>query len=330
MPEKIVDNSFFKNGDDYVPAMFRGVELRHHVSEYESATEMISRASTKLAEKLNLNLAKDVDILITNVTCPDQPFTGCGASVAHQLGMSPDWVLDMHNGGCVSFIMMMAHAQALMATSGAKTALLCNVQNAGGRIFASEQNRMRKQARIPGDGCGVGYLVANDESPIRSIVQRSFGEYAKDMEVIRDDESEWWEPSQESTYVNFTETKIAEITARANRIVPDAIFEACQRAGLATDHIDALITNQPNRIFLRNWREAIQISKERHLNTFQKHGNLFGAAFPIIFEEAVETGRIRSGHRIVMAGFSHAGDFAAAAVLHWQPEKTIPSDAQTP
>jgi len=319
MPERIVENDFFQEDDEPVQAMFRGVKHRHHVSDKETGAYMIGRAARKLADQLNLDLARDVDILITNVTCPDMPFTGCGASVSHQLGMRPSWVLDLHNGGCVSFIYMMAFAQSLMTTHGAKTALLCNVQNAGGRIFASEENRRRKQARIPGDGCGVGYLVANAESPVRSLVQRTYGEYAADMNVRRDDGSQWWEPSSHWNYVDFTDTKIADIMGRAGRIVPEVIHEACLRAEVPRGGIDTLITNQPNRIFLRNWREAVGVEPSKHVQTFVRHGNLFGAALPICLEEAIATGQLKKDSHLVFGGFSHAGDYAASAVVHWKP-----------
>ena len=105
LPRRVVDNAFFQDGatsGDHV--MFRGVKQRHHVSRDETAEVMIVQAARKLADRLNLNLQKDVDILMTNVTTPDQPFTGCGADVGKALGCRPDWILDLHNGGCVSFI----------------------------------------------------------------------------------------------------------------------------------------------------------------------------------------------------------------------------------
>jgi 3-oxoacyl-[acyl-carrier-protein] synthase-3 len=278
---------------------------------------MIANAARKLAERLNLNLSTDVDILLTNVTTPDQPFTGCGAEVARSLGCRPDWIVDLHNGGCVSFVHMMAQAQALMTCHGAKTALVCNVQNAAGRLFANEQTRKLKQAVIPGDGCGVGYLVASDESPVKAIVQRNHCDYAGDMAVVRSDGSAWFEPSMAAAYVDFNEAKLAQIMGRANRIVPEAIGEACRRADLRTQDIDTLITNQPNRVFLRNWREALQVPREKHVSTFERHGNLFGAALPICLAEAIESKQLTNGSHLVLGGFAHAGDFAAAAVVHW-------------
>ena len=110
--------------------------------------------------------------------------------------------------------------------------------------------------------------------------------------------------------------------ARANRIVPEVITEACRQAELPLGEIDTLITNQPNRIFLRNWREAIQVPREKQVQTFERHGNLFGAALPICIEEAVETGKLQRDTHLVLGGFSHAGDFAASAVIH-RPSKRL-------
>jgi 3-oxoacyl-[acyl-carrier-protein] synthase-3 len=301
--------------------MFRGVKQRHHVSSDETSETMIVQAARKLAERLNIDLAREVDVLMTNVTAPDQPFTGCGAAVGKALGCRPDWVVDLHNGGCVSFIHMLAQAQMLMTCHGAKTALICNVQNAAGRIFANRETRKLKQAPIPGDGCGVVYVVANDESPVLSIVQRNHCEYAGDMALVRQDGSAWWEPSLSCGYIDFTEAKLAQIMGRANRIVPEAIREACRQVELPTREIDTLITNQPNRIFLRNWREALELPAERHISTFERHGNLFGAALPVCLEEAIDSGRLKNDSHLVLGGFAHAGDFAAAAVIRWKPAR---------
>ncbi|HMF19460.1 MAG TPA: 3-oxoacyl-[acyl-carrier-protein] synthase III C-terminal domain-containing protein [Gemmataceae bacterium] len=320
LPARIVDNAFFQDSvEERTHVMFQGVTQRHHVAPDELAHEMIVQAARKLAVRLNLNLTKDVDILMTNVTTPDQPFTGCGADVGKALGCRPDWIIDVHNGGCVSFISMIAHAQALMTCHGAKTALLCNVQNAAGRLFAQEETRKLKQARIPGDGCGVAYLVASSEAPVKAVVQRNYCEYAGDMSVIRADGTKWWEPSTACTFVDFNETKIAQVMGRANRIVPEVIREACRRAELPTNEIGTLITNQPNRLFLRNWREALQVPRERHVSTFERHGNLFGAALPMCLEEAIDSGQLKNDSHLVLGGFAHAGDFAAAAVVHWKP-----------
>jgi 3-oxoacyl-[acyl-carrier-protein] synthase-3 len=152
-------------------------------------------------------------------------------------------------------------------------------------------------------------------------VKRVHGEFADDMQVTCEDGSDWWEPTDQPFYINFTEKHLTKVIFRGNRMVPNAIRDVCKEADLKPGEIDLLITNQPNPFFLRNWREAAQVSSESHVDTFEEHGNLFGAAMPISFERAWETGKVKPGDHIVFAGFSHAGDYAGAAVVQWKPGK---------
>ncbi|WP_245766751.1 3-oxoacyl-[acyl-carrier-protein] synthase III C-terminal domain-containing protein [Streptomyces colonosanans] len=78
-----------------------------------------------------------------------------------------------------------------------------------------------------------------------------------------------------------------------------------------------LVTNQPNRIFLKNWRQALKLDEAQHLDTFDRYGNLYGAAVPVTLDRAARAGALRDGDLVVMSGFAHAGDFAAAAAVRW-------------
>ena len=49
--------------------------------------------------------------------------------------------------------------------------------------------------------------------------------------------------------------------ARGNRQVPEVSYAVCDRIGVKPKDIDLLVTNQPNRLFLRNWREALQLPR---------------------------------------------------------------------
>jgi len=320
LPARVVDNDFFgldveSNGG----AMFRGSRHRHHVADDETAVSMIERAAARLGERLGAGAVHGVDLILTNVTCPDLPFTGCGASVARALGAHPRVVVDLHNAGCVSFVYMMKLASVLIRAGEGTSALLCNVQNLAGRVFRHPGNRTRPQSAVPGDGCGVGLVAASAASPIEAIVVHAFGEHADDMQIVSDDGEPWWAPRATPMHVDFSETRVGAIVARGNRLVPEVVTEACRAAGLPLAAIDVLVTNQPNPTFLRNWREALQVPKDAHVDTFEDHGNLFGAALPIGIERAVDTGRLRPGDHLVLGGFAHAGDYAASAVVHWYP-----------
>lgn len=321
MPRKVLTKAYFdsETNDDGKHSFFHGGELRHHVSEDETAAFMITQAAEKLIAKLNLNPQRDIDIILTNVSVSDQIFTGCGAEVSHQIGANANWIFDVSSAGCISFVTMMQLAKSLMETTSAKSALICNVQNAGGRIFGKPVIRNRPESSVPGDGCGVAYFVANNESPVLSITQECHGEFACDMRAAAlDGKRNYWESGDAPLYLDLNEAKIPLILSRGFRLVPEIIKRAAEQAGISTSSINKLITNQPNPIFLRNWREALELPKGNQIETYEQHGNLFGAALPISLEKAIDSSRLNQGDYLALGGFSHAGDFAAAAIVHWQ------------
>jgi 3-oxoacyl-[acyl-carrier-protein] synthase-3 len=297
--------------------MFRAPKFRHHVAEDESAIDMVERAAAGLVDRHGQDTIANVDVLITHAQMPDMPFYGGGGGMAHRLGMRPNWVIDLHNGGCAAFVLGMNLARRLLGSGEGRTALIAVAQNAAGQIFDQEGIRRKAQATVPGDGAAVGLLAVSEQSPILDIECRTYGEYAGDMTIAADPPRKWWQPGPGEGYITFTESKIAKVLARGNRQVPEVALAVCDRIGMKSKDLDLLITNQPNRVFLRNWREALEIPKERHRDTFDDYGNLFGAGIPINFDHAVSEGELKAGDVVMMAAFAHAGDFAGAAAVRW-------------
>ncbi|WP_156298529.1 3-oxoacyl-ACP synthase III family protein [Mycobacterium paragordonae] len=297
--------------------MFRAPKFRHHVGADETAVDMIERAAQGLIDRHGRDTIEGVDILITHTQVPDMPFYGAGGGIAHRLGMRPSWVLDLHNGGCAAFVLGLNVARKLLASGEGRSALVAIAQNAAGQVFDQPGVRLKAQAAIPGDGAAVGLVTLSDESPILGIECRTYGEYAGDMTLAVDPPRKWWQPGVGEGCIGFTETKIAKVLARGNRQVPEVAMTVCDRIGLHTNDIDLLVTNQPNRVFLRNWREALELPAGRHRDTFDECGNLFGAGIPVNLDHAISDGQVKAGDVVMMAAFAHAGDFAGAAAVRW-------------
>lgn len=308
----------FAESDDLRDSvMFRAPRFRHHVAAGESAVDMAERAAQGLIERHGPDAIAGVDVLITHTQVPDMPFYGAGGGIAHRLGMRPDWVLDLHNGGCAAFVLALKLARLLLSSGQGRSALIAIVQNAAGQVFDQPGVRCKAQSAVPGDGAAVGLVTASGQSPILDIECRSYGEYAGEMTITMDPPRRWWQPGLGEYYIGFTESKIAKVLARGNRQVPEVAMAVCDRIGVRPKDIDLLVTNQPNRVFLRNWREALELPEERHRDTFDEFGNLFGAGIPINLDRAICDGQLERGGIALMAGFAHAGDFAGAAAVRW-------------
>jgi 3-oxoacyl-[acyl-carrier-protein] synthase III len=297
--------------------MFRAPKFRHHVAPDESSVDMVERAAQGLIERHGQDAIEGVDVLITHTQVPDMAFYGQGGSIAHRLGMRPSWVIDLNNGGCAAFVLALNVARRLLAAGDGHTALIAIAQNAAGQFFDQPTIRCKAQSAVPGDGAAVGLVELSDRSPILDVECRTYGEYAGEMTLSFDPPRKWWQPGSGEGSIGFTESKITKVLARGNRQVPEVAWAVCDRIGLPAKDIDLLVTNQPNRAFLRNWREALELPPERHRDTFEKCGNLFGAGIPINLDHAISDGQVKAGDTVMMAAFAHAGDFAGAAAVRW-------------
>ena len=308
---------FAESDDLRENVMFKAPKFRHHVAEDETAIDMVERAAAGLIERHGQDTIANIDILITHVQLPDVPFYGGGGGMAHRLGMKPNWVLDLHNGGCAAFVLGMKVARTLIESGQGETALVAVAQNAAGTIFDQETIRPKAQASVPGDGAAVGLVALSDKSPILDIECRTYGEFAGDMAISMNPPRKWWQAGPGEGSIGFTESKITKVLARGNRQVPEVSYAVCDRIGIKPKDLDLLVTNQPNRAFLRNWREALELPREKHRDTFEQCGNLFAAGIPINLERAISDGQLKKGDVAMMAAFAHAGDFAGAAAIKW-------------
>jgi 3-oxoacyl-[acyl-carrier-protein] synthase-3 len=312
-----VEEFFSGNGTavDKAP-LFAPPRKRHHVSRDERAGEMVVRAARPMLERLGVDPAEGVDLIITNTLLPDDLITGCGSEVADLLGCRPRKVIDLHNGGCASFAFMLDLAQTIVASGAAQTALLSNTQNLTGQLFTQPGHRQTSQAAMSGDGCGVAYLAAGAGSPLLGVATLNEPSCWSDMYVDVDGRK-YWEAGESEVMISFDREKRKQIVERGNQLVPKAVLDVCAQLDMSPSDIDVLITNQPNRLYLRHWRKALGIEPDRHINTFDEYGNLYGAGLSMTLEHAVRTGAVQDGDLVVLAGFAHAGDLAAAAAVRW-------------
>ncbi|MFT3659833.1 MAG: 3-oxoacyl-[acyl-carrier-protein] synthase III C-terminal domain-containing protein [Gordonia sp. (in: high G+C Gram-positive bacteria)] len=321
-PENKVPSSYFAafaEDDDLADnVMFRAPAFRHHAAEDETSADMIVTAAGILTDRHGADYLDDVDVLLTHSQLPEVMVRGCGGEVAHRLGLTPSTVLDVHNGGCAAFAHLIEVGGALLAASGGRKALIALAQNSAGQIFTQDQVRSKAQAAIPGDGAAVATLTLGaGGNPILTTVSRSYGEYAPDMTAVSSPPRKYWEAGPGQIHVGFTNAKIAKVLSRGNRQVPEVAIEAATQIGVRPSKLDWFITNQPNRVFLRNWREALELTEENHPDTFDECGNLFAVGVPMTLDALIDSGRLQPGQIVMTSAFAHAGDFAAAAAIRW-------------
>ncbi|MGB3559978.1 MAG: 3-oxoacyl-[acyl-carrier-protein] synthase III C-terminal domain-containing protein, partial [Geitlerinemataceae cyanobacterium] len=107
-----------------------------------------------------------------------------------------------------------------------------------------------------------------------------------------------------------------EVYKFAVKKVPDVVEKALFRADLTSENIDWLLLHQANQRILDAVAKRLNVPEEKVLSNLANYGNTSAASIPLVLDEAVRQGKIRSGDIIATSGFG-AGLTWGAAIFEW-------------
>jgi 3-oxoacyl-[acyl-carrier-protein] synthase-3 len=107
-----------------------------------------------------------------------------------------------------------------------------------------------------------------------------------------------------------------EVFRLVTTLVPEAVLQALNRAGLTVDDINLLIPHQANARIIDAASRRLGIGEDLVFSNVERYGNTSAASIPVALCEALEQGRVSPGDTIVLAGFG-AGLTWGAAVWKW-------------
>jgi 3-oxoacyl-[acyl-carrier-protein] synthase-3 len=89
-----------------------------------------------------------------------------------------------------------------------------------------------------------------------------------------------------------------------------------EKAGWKLDEIDLLIPHQANVRIIDSAAKLLGLSSDKVFVNLEKYGNTSAASIPIALCEAIDAGKIKAGHHLVMVGFG-AGLTWGACAIEW-------------
>jgi 3-oxoacyl-[acyl-carrier-protein] synthase III len=126
------------------------------------------------------------------------------------------------------------------------------------------------------------------------------------------------DPPRRSDQVAFSNIHMngQEVYKFAVRAVPKTLKLSLEQAGVSSTDIDWLVMHQANQRILDAVAKKLQLPSERVLSNLGEYGNTSAASIPIMLDEAVRRGDIKSGDVLALAGFG-AGLTWASAIIRW-------------
>mgnify|MGYP005839339445 FL=1 len=115
---------------------------------------------------------------------------------------------------------------------------------------------------------------------------------------------------------NFMYMDGPEIFKFAVRAVQESLRRILAQAGMTREEIDFLIIHQANYRILETGARFAKMPMDKVYVNVDRYGNTSAASIPIALHEALEEGKIRKNHKVILISFG-AGVTWAATALEW-------------
>ena len=100
-----------------------------------------------------------------------------------------------------------------------------------------------------------------------------------------------------------------EVFKSAVTLMPQAVREVCEVAGVAVESLDLVLVHQANLRIIEGVQKALGLPAEKVPHNIERYGNTTAATLPILFHECRQQGLIKPGMNLMFT--------ALGSGLHW-------------
>lgn len=282
-----------------------GVKQRHIADKHETVLELAVKASEKLLKKIDKN---EIDFILFCTQSPDYHLPTTACILQDRLGLRKNIGALDFNLGCSGFVYGLSIAKGLIATGVAQNILLVTAETYTKYLRKSDKSNRT----IFGDGAtatliqkdetkeNFQFILGTDGSGYDNLIVRNGGGRNR---INKEDEA------GNCLYMNGQNIFIFTIEK-----IPALVKEILEKNNLTKNDVDYYIFHQANAHILRRQREILEIPEEKFYINLEKYGNTVSSTIPIALKDALETGKVKKGQKIMLIGFGVGLSWGATIV----------------
>ncbi|SNB43403.1 Beta-ketoacyl-acyl-carrier-protein synthase III [Flavobacterium psychrophilum] len=294
-----------------------GIFERRISSDNQFVSDLAIQAALNLFEDHSID-KNTIDFVLLCTQSPDYflPTTAC--IIQDKLGLSTNCGALDFNLGCSGFVYGLALANGLIAGGTANNVLLITSET-----YTKFINREDKSNRtIFGDAAAACLISSGDDSgSIRKFVFGTDGSGAKNLIVkngaVRFPLCDAINVYSENEFVsndNNLYMNGQEIFKFTTGSVPVLVQDCLAKNNLSLEDIDLFVFHQANKFMLDYIRRKINIPVDKFFMHFENIGNTVSSTIPIAMSEALKTGKIKKGFKVLVAGFGVGYSYGATVI----------------
>ncbi len=313
-PARVMTNDEFSETLDTSDQWIRdrtGIRERRVSSDAESNACMGKAAATQVLNELGMT-PLDVEAIVYATASPDRLLPSAACDLQAILGAKNAAAFDV-GAACAGFVYALNVAEGLIASEQAKNVLVIAAE----RLTKIMDWSDRATAVLFGDGAGATLVRPSDGTRgILSSYMKSDGTLA-DL-LYRPGGGAVHPPDAAllTDHSYFIHMAGREVFKAAVLSMADACDQALQRAGLSGADIDLMIPHQANIRIIEATAKHARMPMDKVYVNVDRYGNTSAASVAIALDEAVRTGRLQPGMRVLLVAFG-AGFTWASMVVKW-------------
>jgi 3-oxoacyl-[acyl-carrier-protein] synthase-3 len=314
-PERILSNADLEQLVDTSDEWIRtrtGIRERRVAAPGETTATMSAIAGRRAIAVAGL-APDDIDLIIVATLTPDYLTPSTAALVKEAIGNTRAAAFDL-GAACSGFVFGYATADAFLRSGAYRNVLLVGAEVLTRFLDFTD----RGTCILFGDGAGAVVLSASEED----------GGGMAGLELTTDPDGAYmiWLPAGGSRAPatpgtvarneHFLRMEGRETYKFATRTLASTALAAIGKAGWDPGEVDLFIPHQANIRIIESVAKGLGLPMDRMMVNLDRYGNTSAASVPLALVEAVDTGRIAVGDRIVLVAFG-AGFTSGAVALTW-------------
>lgn len=292
-----------------------GVCERRIAADDETALDM----AVKACEKLFAEIDKDtIDFILLCTQSPDYYLPTSACILQNRLGLKTKIGALDFNLGCSGFVYGLSLVKGLLTAGIASNVLLVtsetyskhiHPQDKGNRsifgdaasatVISKEILANIHEFALGTDGSGWNNLIVPNGGLRNRPTQKAI-DWTDENGMLRNDDM---------LYMNGPE--IFNFTIEA---VPALVNQVLHKNNMVLDEIDYVIFHQANQFMLQYLRDLVGVAENKFYLNMTETGNTVSATIPIALEKCLKNGTIKSGDKVMLAGFGVGYSYGATII----------------
>jgi 3-oxoacyl-[acyl-carrier-protein] synthase III len=314
VPERVVTNKdlekFVETSDEWIRTR-TGIAQRHFVEPGTPTSELATRAAQHALSQRGID-ASELDLIIVATVTPDMLFPSTACIVQDKLKASKAWAFDV-SAACSGFLYALT-VGAQFIESGAHRRVLV----IGADVMTSIINfKDRTTCVLFGDGGGAVILEpSEDENGILDFHNEVDGSGGCYLYMPAGGSAK---PTTKETVEQGLHHLVqdgAHVFKYASRKMAEVSRHILDRNEIKPADLDLFVAHQANLRIIKAAQERLEIPDEKVLVNIHEYGNTTAATIPLALSTAMDQGRLKPGHRVVLAAVG-AGFTVGAMLLRW-------------